>query len=111
MKPKDMVLRCYAEQQGSVWVTVCIDLCLAAQADSLAEAKDKMHSQLQEYLEDAFGRHSDHFEDLMDRPAPLSQIFKYHLIRVRNRNRKRMKIASATMADSIFKERLPMRPC
>ncbi|MBQ0795552.1 hypothetical protein [Zhongshania sp.] len=107
MKPKNMVLRCYAERQGSIWVTVCIDLCLAAQADSLQEAKDKMHEQVREYLEDAFGQHSDYFEDLMFRPAPLSQILKYHFIRCR----KKMSIASASMADSIFKERLPMRPC
>lgn len=107
MKPQNMVLRCYAEQQGKIWVTVCIDLCLAAQADSLEEAKAKMHEQVREYLDDAFGQDSDYFEDLMFRPAPLSQILKYHLIKYR----KRMSIASANMADSIFKERLPMRPC
>ena len=35
MRARDMILRCYGEHDGDLWVAVCVDLSLAAQAESL----------------------------------------------------------------------------
>ncbi|MDP3009918.1 MAG: hypothetical protein Q8N30_12730, partial [Methylococcales bacterium] len=39
-------LRCYAKKEQSYWVAVCIDLSLAAQADSMKEAIQKLESMI-----------------------------------------------------------------
>lgn len=46
-------MRCYAEKHGALWVAVCIDLSLAAQAESLAEARRKLDAQIKDYVLDA----------------------------------------------------------
>lgn len=34
MRRSPFYVRCYAKQTGGVWVAVCVDLCLAAQAET-----------------------------------------------------------------------------
>lgn len=78
MRPRDLILRCFAERIGDQWQAFCIDLNLAAQGDSLAEVKTKLDAMIQEYMFDAFeGEDSAHAADLFPRPAPLSIRLRY----------------------------------
>ena len=80
MKPNDLFLRCYAEKKGDQWQVFCIDLCLAAQGDSLKEVKGKLHLQIGEYVYDALvGEDAEYSRPLLTRKSPLSQRLKYHL--------------------------------
>ena len=73
--------RCYVEQKGeSLWVAVCIDLCLAAQAESCQEAREKLEAQITDYVFDAIkGADQAHADRLLNRKAPLLYRLKYHL--------------------------------
>ena len=84
MRANDMILRCYVENQGDVCVAVCIDLTLAAQGDSLHEAKNKLEEQIASYLHDIFvGEDRQHIRDLFPRRAPLGFVVKYQWIRLK----------------------------
>lgn len=81
MRPQHLLLRCYARQQGGVWVAVCIDLSLAAQADTYNEARHKLDAQIREYVEDGLvGRDRESARMLLSRKSPLSQRITYHMI-------------------------------
>ena len=41
-----LMLRCFAQKDGAQWVAVCVDLNLAAQADTCAEAKKRLDAQI-----------------------------------------------------------------
>lgn len=105
MKPEQMVLRCYAEQRNGLWSAVCLDLSLAAQGNSLEEARQKLHNQVVEYIEDAIGQDEAHWEYLLSRKAPALQWAKYYTMKVRNKAH----LAKNGMMGLLFKERLPLR--
>jgi len=77
------VLRCYAKQEQAQWVAVCIDLGLAAQADSLEQAKHKLESMVKTYIEEAVTIHKDYAKQLLTRQAPLSQRLEYAVLKLR----------------------------
>ena len=80
MKPANLVLRCYAEQTEGAWQAFCLDLCLAAQADSFDEAKLKLEQMIFDYVYDAVaGADKDHAAYLLSRRAPLRYWLKYYL--------------------------------
>ena len=79
MKANQLFLRCMAERDGDQWVAQCLDLCLAAQADTYEEAKSKLDLMIREYVEDALvGEDRQYAQELMLRSAPLSQWVKYY---------------------------------
>lgn len=81
MRPDQFTLRCYAEKQGDIAVAVCIDLTLAAQADSMDEARRKLDEQIASYLHDIFvGEDRTHIRDLFPRRAPFGFVAKYYWI-------------------------------
>lgn len=81
MKPKEILLRCYAERKEGYWQAFCIDLCLAVQGDSCEEVTRKLHEQIRDYLSDIVdGEDQPYAAQLLTRKAPLSQIAKYHYI-------------------------------
>lgn len=78
LRPPELVLRCYAEQVDDQWQAFCLALTLAAQADSFAEARDKLHAMIVDYVEDALaGVDQAHSERLLRRKAPLRFRLKY----------------------------------
>jgi len=80
MHVNNLILRAYATKKDGLWVAVCIDLCLAAQGDTLEEAKEKLHSQIVDYVYDAcVGEDKAYVEQLLKRKAPLSQRLTYYL--------------------------------
>lgn len=83
MQAKSLILRCYAVCEGDVWSAMCIDLCLAAQADTYEEARHKLHEQIREYVYDALcGDDREYADQLLMRKSPLGIRLYYHLVRL-----------------------------
>lgn len=85
MQKKKISLRCYAKRDGDIWVAVCIDLSLAAQARSLNEAQSKLDAQILDYVTEAVaGQHRAHCDYLLNRRSPVSDIATFYAIRALN---------------------------
>ena len=83
MKPMQLFLRCYAEKVGDQWQAFCIDLTLAAQADTFVEVKDKLDAMIAEYVYDALvGEDREYAHQLLTRRGPLRDWVKYYGYRV-----------------------------
>lgn len=80
MSVDQLLIRCYAQRSGGIWCAVCVDLCLAAQAETLQEAKLKLEGQIYNYLDEALNEDKQHAEYLLSRKAPLMDLVKYHAI-------------------------------
>jgi predicted RNase H-like HicB family nuclease len=73
-----LALRCYAEKDGDQWQAFCVDLTLAAQGDTLEQARVRLNEQISEYVHDALiGEDRPHARDLLPRPAPLRERVRY----------------------------------
>ena len=92
-------LRCMAYYQDSVYVAVCLDLSLAAQADSIKEAMDKLEQQIDAFVEEARAEPQYAKDLLLKRKAPLSLWVKYWFIGLR------MLFSKKTGKASLFNER------
>lgn len=76
-----LLLRCYVEKAEGQWQAFCLDLCLASQADSQEEARDKLHAMIWEYVQDAVaGEDRAYASRLLSRPAPFRYWVKYYWI-------------------------------
>jgi hypothetical protein len=79
MKPIDLKLRCYAEQEeNTTWFAICIDLNLAAQADTFEEVRAKLHTMVRDYVMEALTVDAQHIEDLIPRKAPWPFLLRYY---------------------------------
>ena len=79
MKPRELLLRCYANKYGDQQQAFCIDFGLAAQGDSYEEVKAKLSDMIREYLYDALvGEDKEYAEQLLQRKAPFKQIATYY---------------------------------
>lgn len=85
MKAPNLVIRCYIKPTQGQWVAVCIDLCLAVQADTRREAKEKLEAQIVSYVEEALTVDRDFADALLNRKAPLHQRLEYWLILATNK--------------------------
>lgn len=108
MRPNQMFLRCFAEREGDQWVAMCVDLSLAAQADSLEEAKSKLHAQIREYWHDALcGEDRDHAEYLLThRKAPTSVMLRYWYARLLDK----VQDGKEALQRVVFADTVPMTP-
>lgn len=79
MTPAKLILHCIAEQVGNQWQALCLDLCLAAQADTFEQAKAKLEAMILEYVHDALaGEDHAYAAQLLTRKAPLGQWARYY---------------------------------
>ena len=86
MKPKDLILRCYGQKRGGTWYGVCLELNIAAEADSLNELKNKINSMILSYIEaacDTEDKPSIPF--LLRRRAPITDWCRYYFIALSRR--------------------------
>lgn len=103
MNPKELIVRCYSEQEGDCWVAVCLDFNLASQGDSFEEVKGKLEAMIAEYVYDALAGEDKHYAaQLLSRRAPLSFWLKYYFIK--------LKIAVFHSAEHVFDETMPLIP-
>lgn len=110
MRPKKLLLRCYAERDGDMWVAVCLDFSLGAQGESFEEARTKLDLQIRDYVIDAMaGEDREHADALLPRRAPLSFWLKYWYARALTRFVRGLHARASVRARS-FKEPLPLVP-
>lgn len=109
MKTTDLFLRCYAEQQDGLWVAVCIDLCLAAQASDKREAINKLNLQIIDYVREAFSEPEYTEQLLTRRKAPLSQIFRFHWLKLKYTFAK-LSTSSELSNEQPFTQAMPVTP-
>jgi hypothetical protein len=103
MTPKQLIVKCYAEQEAYCWVAVCLDFNLAAQGDAFEEVKAKLEAMIAEYVFDALAcEDKPYAAQLLSRRAPLSSWLKYYLIK--------LKITLLHGAGHVFDETMPLIP-
>jgi predicted RNase H-like HicB family nuclease len=103
MNPKQLIVKCYAEQEGDYWVAMCLNFNLAVQGDSFEEVKAKLEAMIAEYVYDALaGEDQPYAAQLLSRSAPLSSWLKYYFLKA--------KIALCHTAERIFDETMPLKP-
>jgi predicted RNase H-like HicB family nuclease len=86
MKTNELILRCFAERKGNQWQAFCLEFGLAAQADTLEEARRKLDDMICSYVEDAtVGADRAFGADLLSRGAPLLDWIKYYFYAARKR--------------------------
>jgi hypothetical protein len=107
MKPTDLKLRCYAEQEeNNTWFAICIDLNLAAQADTFEEVRAELHKMVRDYVMEALTVDAQHIEDLIPRHAPWPFLLRYYWLSLLERFHK----ATRETATRLFTEHLPLIP-
>jgi len=82
MKAHQLILRCMASHQANQWVAICLDFDLAAQGETLDEARFKLEKQIQEYVYDALAGEDQQFADqLLMRKAPWLMWVRYYWLK------------------------------
>jgi len=106
MKPASLLLRVYGEKSEGQWSLVNLEFSLAAQADSLEEAKAILESQIKEYLHDALvGEDRPYAAELLRRPAPAKYWIKYWMS-----NAGRAIFSTSRSKEKAYLEAMPMVP-
>lgn len=82
MTLQNLFIRCYAYKTGDLWVAVCIDLSLAAQADSLGEVRAKLAGQINDYVRSALNEDREHADYLLNRKSPPIDRCIYHSLNI-----------------------------
>jgi len=100
MKPQQLIIKCYAKQDGDVWVAVCLDFNLATQGETFPDARKKLEEQIVFYVDEAL-QDTEYGSQLLTRKAPISSWVEYYLIRLTN--------VICHKASVIFDELLPLR--
>jgi len=90
-----LVVRCLALKRGSYWVAMCVDLDLAVQADTMAQARKLLKGQISSYVADATGVDSDHALALLGRKAPIRYVLLYYYAKLVHNARKALSFDAA----------------
>lgn len=105
MKPASLLLRVYGEKSEGQWSLVNLEFSLAAQADTLEEARSILESQIKEYLHDALvGQDRPYAAELLRRPAPAKYWIKYWMSQARE------VFSHSGSKEKAYREALPMVP-
>ncbi|HWK54207.1 MAG TPA: hypothetical protein VNR18_07560 [Hyphomicrobiales bacterium] len=108
MKPTQLILRCYAENSDGAWRAMCLDLNLAAEADTFERVREKLELQIREYVADALvGQDRAFGERLLSRRAPLKYWVRYWRAKIRDKFDKPQHPGSI----SAFICPMPLQPC
>ena len=79
MKPKQKYLHLYGELHDGQWTMMCLDFTLAVQSDSLQDAQQKIHEQIDIYIKDALvGQDKDYTAMFLNRSAPAKYWIKFY---------------------------------
>jgi hypothetical protein len=76
-RKKEKIIRCYIKREGSLWIGVCLDFCLATQSESPEDAFNKLQSQIDDHI-DYINENPQYAKKLLNRPAPLRQYCTYY---------------------------------
>lgn len=75
-----MEIRCLIKNEGHLYVAMSLDFGLAAQADSVEAARNKLIQQIEEYLREANEEDAEFKDRLLSRKGPWSWFVLYYLI-------------------------------
>ena len=95
LHPNDLLVRCLALERAGYWVAMCVDLDLAVQASSAAQARKLLKEQIASYVADAVGVDGEHAAELLHRKAPLRYLALYYFIKLINATKKRQSYEAA----------------
>ena len=90
MKKYRKLIRCMAYKSNNLFIAVCLDLSLSAQAETMDEAMSKLDAQIKDYVAEALAD-PNYTHQLLNRSAPLSLWMKYYWLRflsAKNGNKK-----------------------
>lgn len=96
--------RCMAFEDDGVFVAACLDLSLAAQGETMLEAKNKLDAQIKDYFDEAIADPA-YAEQMLNRKAPLQLWLKYWSIKAEIAIAKAFKKGNKPAAGRIFHER------
>ena len=108
VSPMQLFVRCVAERKDGYWQAFSVEFGLAAQGDTLPDAKHRLESMINSYVFDALvGEDRRHGRELLNRRATAGVYAKYYfanflsrIARVGGRSRNRIS----------FSETLPLQP-
>lgn len=75
-----MKVRFLIKSDGHLYVAMCLDFGLAAQANSIEAAKDKLIQQINEYIEEANEEDIKHKDKLLSRKGPFSWFILFYVV-------------------------------
>jgi len=110
VRPRQLLLRCYAKRSGDIWLAFCLDFALGAQADTLADVQRKLEAQIHEHLHAALdddGQARDEAQYLLTRRAPFSFWLEYWCLRLTALLRRKL-FPSRLARTHLFNETLPV---
>lgn len=106
MKTTTLFLKTYGEKSEGQWSLINLDFSLAAQAETLEDAKSILESQIKEYIADALqGQDRAHAKGLLSRRAPAKYWIKWWIGSIRARL-----IGHSNSRQEAFCEPLPLVP-
>lgn len=111
MQVQKFFLRGYGERVDGQWVVVCLDFCLAAQADTFEEARKHLDVQIRTYLREALaGQDREHAGYLLSRRAPLGMWMKYYRAKAQLRVARLLGNSGRKNGKRPFLETIPLIP-
>jgi len=84
LRPSNLVLRCYGHRiKGGQWYGICVDLNIAAQAESSEKLKRKLNEMIFSYIETVLDTNDvESIPELLKRRAPLYNWAIYYLFKL-----------------------------
>ena len=79
-------LRCLAEKRHGRWEALCIDLDIAVDAPTLAEARASLDEAVRLYVDSLSDLAPADRARLLRRSAPLKYLLRYWIVRLTHRN-------------------------
>ncbi len=86
LRPKNLILRCYGHRvKGNKWYGVCLELNLAAEANSVKQLRKKLYGMITSYIDTVIETDDKgSIPDLLERRAPFYDWAIYYLIKILN---------------------------
>ena len=84
LRPNDLILRCYGHKiKNNRWFGVCLELNLAAEAESPEQLREKLFNMIKSYIDTVLDTDDkDSISQLLIRRAPLYNWAIYYLIKL-----------------------------
>jgi len=73
--------------KDKLYVAMSLDFGLAAQGESIHEVKEKLESQIEEYIREACEQDSEHKKYLLSRKGPLIWFVIFYLAKIHIKSR------------------------
>jgi hypothetical protein len=109
--PYRLIIRCFVEPKGAQWQAFSLEFGLAAQADTMMEAKGKLDSMIESYVTDALvGQDREHAYELLNRKAPWRVYMRFYAYRSIMRLLKLARREKNAAHASVYCEPMPLGP-